>query len=78
MANHRRYIDVVIPEFGVRLQYALNRKGMSQAELGRRIGRDRRIVNSYCQGERYPSFEAFYMICNVLDVSADWLMELEE
>lgn len=76
--GHCKYIDLVIPEFGVRLREALENKGMSQAELARRIGRDKRIVSCYCQGERYPSFEAFYMICSVLNVSADWLMELEE
>lgn len=78
MANHRRYIDVVIPEFGVRLEEALNIRGMSQAELGKRVGRSRKIISMYINGSRYPSFEAFYMICNVLNVSADWLMELEE
>lgn len=76
MANCE-YIDLVIPEFSERLREALDKKGMSQAELARRIGRDRRIVNCYCQGERYPSIGAFYMICVVLDVSADYLLDLD-
>lgn len=76
--SHCKYIDLVIPEFSVRLCEAMQKAGMSQAELGRRIGRDRRIVGSYCRGERYPSFECLVLICRTLHVSADYLLELED
>lgn len=76
--SHSRYIDVVIPSFGERLRMAIEAKGITQTELGQRVGRNRKMISMYVNGARYPSFEAFYMICNVLNVSADWLMELEE
>lgn len=75
--SHTKMDDVVIPDFSPRLREAIEKKGINMTELGELIGRDRRSISNYCNDLRYPSFEAFYLICLKLGVSADYLLGLE-
>lgn len=60
-----------------RLKRALTAKGISQRELGRRIGATQASVSHYVKGKRLPGTVVLYKICRELDVSADWLLGLK-
>lgn len=60
-----------------RLKRALTAKGISQRELGRRIGATQASVSHYVKGKRLPGTVVLYKICKELDVSADWLLGLK-
>lgn len=61
----------------MRLKRALTAKGISQRELGRRIGATQASVSHYVKGKRLPGTVVLYKICKELDVSADWLLGLK-
>lgn len=75
MAKH---CEIVIPEFGCRLKTALKNKHMSQRELAKRIDVSKDAINKYCNDYFYPNIGILKQICDVLDVSADYLLELKE
>ncbi|VWL87481.1 Helix-turn-helix domain protein [Collinsella aerofaciens] len=60
-----------------RLKRALTAKGISQRELGRRIGATQASVSLYMNGKRLPGPAALFKICRELDISADWLLGLK-
>lgn len=47
------------------------RRGISQAELGRRVGRKRSIVNEWKAGRAEPDVQTFAKLCRALDLSVD-------
>ena len=49
-------------------------KGISQAELGARIGRTQQVVFSYESGQAMPSSSVLLKIAKALDVTVDDLM----
>lgn len=51
-------------------------KNLSQREASRRCGLNPRMMNEYISGRRIPSIDALYHICTNLDISADYLMGL--
>lgn len=73
-----KHSDIVIPEFGIRLKKALRDKKVTQRELARRLEVDKKSVNSWCNDIFYPNITYLKVICEILDVSADYLLELED
>lgn len=72
-------VDITIPLFGERLYRALKLRNMSQAELARRCGyASRRIITEYVNDRRYPSIGHLYKMCEILNVSSDYLLGLKE
>lgn len=63
-----------------RLHRAMTDKGLSQADLSRRIGVDRSTVSQILsgQGARLPNAQVVAECARALDVSADWLLGLSE
>lgn len=72
------YDVTYIPEFGTRLLEAIVGKGMTQKELSLRLGLDAGTVNSYVSGRIFPSIPTLKVMCEILDVSADYLLELKD
>jgi transcriptional regulator with XRE-family HTH domain len=66
--------DTPTDEFNRRLRLALTRAGISQAELGRRIGAHQNQVSSWVAGKRHPSFRHLAALVPVLEVDIDWLV----
>jgi transcriptional regulator with XRE-family HTH domain len=61
-------------EFETRLQRALERAGLSQAELARRIEAHPNLVNSWVSGRRRPSLAYLAKLAPALEVGTDWLL----
>ncbi|MCL2693564.1 MAG: helix-turn-helix domain-containing protein [Oscillospiraceae bacterium] len=51
---------------------------MTQAELARVLSLSRTAINSYEQGLSVPSISTLVELCKFFNVSADYLLELED
>lgn len=60
--------------FGRRLKKILTYKGLSQHDLAMRCGVTDITIHRYCHGENVPSAMAVAQMCEVLDLSADYLL----
>lgn len=49
-----------------------------QTELARAAGVSKQCISDYKSGKSVPSIDTLYLICKYLDVSADYLLGLEE
>lgn len=59
--------------FSDTLTYLRKRAGMSQAELGEKIGVKKSTVSMYERGERKPSYEVLEAIADCFNVDMDFL-----
>lgn len=68
--------------FGERLQKLRSEKGLSQAQLSKRLGVSASQIANYEMGRRFPSIQVLIDISRVLGVSTDYLLgiisELQE
>ena len=62
--------------FCERFSLELKASGMSQKELALKLNVDPSNITNWKQGTNFPSLEMFYRLCQVLDVSADYLLGL--
>ena len=51
---------------------------LTQKELAEKLHIDNSIVTKWKKGENVPSLEVFYQLCQLLDVSADYLLGLKD
>lgn len=63
--------------FGDKLANARKEKGYTQEELAKRLGVTPQAVSKWERGLGYPDLELFYFICEVLECSADNLLQIE-
>ena len=67
--------DVCTKEvFSVRLKQALKEKGISQAELQRRLGVPSKSVWRWTAGNWMPDLYSFSAICKAIDVDPKYLL----
>lgn len=64
-----------MPSFGEMLRRVRMRKGLSQAELARRLGVVRQQINNYESDRFTPSWDMAVRIAKALDVSLDAFVE---
>ena len=64
--------------FGQRLKAALNSRHMMQKELAEKIGVHEMAISRYIHGGRIVSVPILIEICKALNVSADYLLGLNE
>jgi transcriptional regulator with XRE-family HTH domain len=64
--------------FGQRLKAVLNSRHMMQKELAKKIGVNEMAISRYIHGSRIVSVSILIEICKVLNVSADYLLGLNE
>ncbi len=62
--------------FGEHLREIRISKSLTQKQLATLIGSTERGIQRYESGERKPNFDAIIALCNVLEVSADYLLGL--
>lgn len=60
--------------FAERLQQALQIKGMSAAQLSRKLNIDEGTISNYKKGKYEPKQRRTQAIANALNISIDWLM----
>lgn len=68
---------VTLEQIRARLQEAIKQSGMSQTALAKRIGVGQQTISEYLHGKAMPALDTFANLCKVLDVSADYLLCLE-
>lgn len=61
-------------EFGIRVRVARTRRGLTQAQLGDRLGVKRSAVSGWEKGRSAPPQERLYEMANALGTTADWLL----
>ncbi len=65
-------------EFTKRFNEVLKTCGKSQIEIAKALNLSKQCVNDYKTGKTVPSIQTLYLLCKVLDVSADYLLGLKE
>lgn len=70
----RDYKQALSKRFGNRVMSLMDEKGLSQAELARRSGTSRSVINTLIKGERNPSLLTALTISRALGSSLDQLV----
>ena len=65
-------------DFGKKLQDLRKENGMTQRELGDRLGYSNQTVSFWESGRREPDLDALVAIAKVFDVSVDYLLGVKE
>ena len=60
--------------FGEQITALRKRKGLSQSELGKKVGTSGDIIGKYERNEVKPSIEVASKISDILEVSLDYLL----
>jgi len=65
-----------IPKRAIAIRLAVSRrgKGLSQAEVGRRVGCCQGTISRVELGRQRPSLELFYRLVALYGINADWAM----
>ncbi|CNZ68581.1 XRE family transcriptional regulator [Streptococcus pseudopneumoniae] len=63
--------------FSVRLKELRLKKGLTQTELGEKVGVKQNTFTNWEKGKREPSFENLIKLADLLEVSLDWLFGRE-
>lgn len=66
-----RGVDMTI--FTERLKELRLKKGLTQTELGEKVGVKQNTFTNWEKGKREPSFENLIKLADLLEVSLDWL-----
>lgn len=63
--------------FSERLKELRLKKGLTQTELGKKVGVKQNTFTNWENGKREPNFETIIKIADLLEVSLDWLFGRE-
>lgn len=63
--------------FSERLKELRLKKGLTQTELGEKVGVKQNTFTNWEKGKREPSFENLIKLADLLEVSLDWLFGRE-
>lgn len=69
---------LMVDAFLDRLKRVMHKRGMTQAELARRIGVKQSTVCYYYNRKKFPTLSICVKIADALDVSLDWLCGVKE
>ena len=61
-------------EFNIRLKQIRKQRGLTQKELGKMINTYHQKIQRFESGKNEPDLKDFFNICDVLNVSADYLI----
>lgn len=67
-----------LEHFSDRLKATRKSKNLTQADLAHKLNIVTGTVSSYEQGLKYPSIEVLVNICQVLEISADFLLGVSD
>ena len=77
-SNHWLYNFLMVEEIKVRLREEIKRRGMTPVEIARRVGVSPEMITQYCTTKKLPRLDSFARLCQVLHVSADYLLGIKE
>lgn len=63
-------------KFKERFNEVLKNSPLTQTELAKQIGISKQCISDFKSGKSVPSINTLYLICKVLDISADFLLGL--
>lgn len=61
-----------------RLSESIRQSGLSQTEIGKRLGVSQQSVSHYVKGDKLPALDTFANLCAVLDVDPSYILGLTE
>ncbi len=61
-------------DLGNRVKMLRTSKGLTQAELGKRLGITKSVISAYEMGTRYPSYSVLIKIAAFFSVTTDFLL----
>ena len=64
--------------FTKRFNEVLSYSKISQTELAARVNVSKQCISDYKSGKSFPSIQTLFLICKVLEVSADYLLGLSD
>ncbi len=67
-----------ITRFQERFTECLRYTAVKQSELAREVGVSKQCISDYKAGKSMPSLDTLFLLCKKLDVSADYLLGLED
>ena len=65
-------------KFTERFLLELKANKLTQKELAEKLQIDESNITKWKKGENHPSLTVFFELCRLLDVSADYLLGLED
>ena len=68
----------MIEDIKARLREEIKRSGMTTVELARRVGVSSEMITQYCTTKKLPRLDTFVRLCQVLDVSADYILGIDK
>ena len=69
---------ILMMYFGNRLKALRLAKNLTQQQLAYKIGLVKGSISAYEQSAKYPSIEILIKLCNLFNVSADYLLGLSD
>ena len=67
-----------VTKFQSRFKECLKFSDIEQTELAKAASVSKQCISDYKAGKSEPSIETLFLICRYLDVSADYLLGLED
>lgn len=61
-----------------RLRAAIKESGIQQKEIARLIGVSAQTVSKYMKADIFPALDTLAKLCIVLDVSADYILGIDQ
>ena len=68
----------MIVDIKARLREEIKRSGLTTVELARRVGVSSEMITQYCTTKKLPRLDTFARLCQVLDVSADYILGIDK
>lgn len=65
-------------KFTERFNDCLKQTELKQTEIAKSCHIAKQTISNFKAGRAYPSIDTLYLLCKVLDVSADYLLGLED
>ena len=60
---------VTLEQIQRNLASAIKHSGLTQTELGRRLGVSQQTISHYLTGDKLPALDTFANLCSILDVN---------
>ncbi len=70
--------EMQLKDIQSRLRECIAWSGISQRELAERIGVSPQTVSKYMKKDVFPALDTFARICNVIEVSSDYVLGLKD
>ena len=60
---------ITLQDIQKNLAIAIKQSGMTQTELGKRLGVSQQTISHYLKGDKLPALDTFANLCAIIDVN---------